>query len=127
MSHETILIVEDNPINLKLIQIVLDLEKYQIYSASDGQAMFEILRTIHPTLILMDIQLPGYSGIQLTEMLKKDEKYKDIIIVALTAYAMPGDRKKMLSAGCNEYIEKPIDVSTFPHLISDIILKHSEY
>jgi len=113
MTGEAILIVEDNPINLKLSKLILTAEKYDVRTATDASEALSILVSFHPRLILMDIQLPGKNGLDLTRELKSNPKYKDIIIVALTAYAMKGDGDKAKAAGCDGYMTKPISVATF--------------
>jgi two-component system, cell cycle response regulator DivK len=109
-GSETILIVDDNAVNLKLARVILESEGYGVRTAADAEAALELLRGWTPRLILMDIQLPGMDGLQLTRQLKADPATRDIIIVALTAYAMKGDDLKMLAAGCDGYITKPLDV-----------------
>ena len=121
MPGESILIVDDNPINLKLVKVLLSIEGYQIYTAGDAKEAKDVLSRTQPKLILMDIQLPGIDGLELTRQLKRDPKYKDIIILAITAYAMKGDKEKALAAGCDGYIAKPIDTETFPKVIADFI------
>ena len=114
MAGEEILIVEDNPTNLKLVKILLTAEKYLVRTAVDAVDALKVLSACHPRLILMDIQLPGKNGLELTQELKSDPRYKDIIIVALTAYAMKGDEDKARAAGCDGYMIKPISTTTFP-------------
>lgn len=121
MAGEPILIVDDNQINLKLAKILLSVEGYEIRTASNAQEAQEVLKTFAPRLILMDIQMPGMDGLELTRLLKADPKYKDIIIVAITAYAMKGDKEKALAAGCDGYIAKPIDTKTFPDVIASYL------
>jgi CheY-like chemotaxis protein len=104
-----ILIVEDNPVNLKLASALLELEGYAVERAVDAERAQEILRGELPDLILMDIALPGMDGLSLTRKLKADERLKHIPVVALTAFAMKGDEEKALAAGCAAYITKPID------------------
>lgn len=110
MLKKSILIVEDNPINLKLVYVVLAKEGYDIKAATHAEEALMLLKTFHPALIVMDVQLPGMDGLQLTQILKKNPQTKDIIIVALTAYAMKGDEEKALNAGCDDYIAKPVDI-----------------
>jgi two-component system, cell cycle response regulator DivK len=117
MSHERILIVDDNLDNLKLTQLLLECEGYAVETAEDGEQALSLLRTSRPDLILMDIQLPGMDGLDLTRRLRSIEELKKIRIVALSAYAMQGDQENALVAGCNGYITKPIDTRAFPALI----------
>lgn len=125
MKNETILIVEDNPINLKLAKLLLVIEGYKVETAIDGDKALELLKTIHPHLILMDLQLPGMNGLDLTRILKADPKLKDICIVALTAYAMKGDEERVLAAGCDGYMTKPISASLFHLQIAQYLKKHA--
>jgi two-component system cell cycle response regulator DivK len=114
LAGEPILIVDDNAVNLKLVRVLLAKEGYETRTASDANEALSILQTFTPRLILMDIQLPGMDGLQLTKQLKADERTKNIVIVALTAYAMKGDEEKSKAAGCDGYITKPIDTRTMP-------------
>jgi len=108
-----ILIVEDEPQNLKLFCTVLQAAGYETIEAAEGKQGIELARVRKPDLILMDILMPGMDGLEATRILKADAATKDIPISALTAYAMPGDREKLLQAGCDGYIDKPIDIHEF--------------
>ena len=119
MPGEPILIVDDNPVNLKLARVLLASEGYSVRTASDAEEALDILRSFYPRLILMDIQLPGMDGLELTKRLKANPETRDILILALTAYAMKGDDKKMLDAGCDGYISKPVDTRTLPGVIAE--------
>jgi CheY-like chemotaxis protein len=121
MAGELILIIDDNLLNLKLVNYLLTAKGYGIQTAINAEEALTILKTFQPQLILMDIQLPGMDGYELTKKLKADPKYKDIPIIALTAYAMKGDKEKVLAAGCDGYIAKPIDTRTFPDLIAEYL------
>lgn len=109
-----ILIVDDNPVNLKLAADLLEMEGHAVEKAVDAEQAHEILKTTTPDLILMDIALPGMDGLTLTRMLKADEKLQHVPVVAMTAFAMKGDEQKALDAGCNGYITKPIDTRKLP-------------
>jgi CheY-like chemotaxis protein len=109
MSEMSILVVDDNPTNLKLVADVLAFDGYRVLKASDAEEAQELIRISPPDLILMDIALPGMDGLTLTRKLKSDDKTQDIIVVALTAFAMKGDDAKARAAGCDGYITKPID------------------
>jgi len=126
MEKVKILIVEDNPTNLKLEQLLLTIEGYEVHTAIDAEAAVKVLENLHPQLILMDLQLPGKNGFDLTRELKSDPKFKDICIVALTAYAMKGDEEKAKSAGCDGYMTKPISVATFPSEIAQYLSKQAD-
>ena len=112
MSGERILIVDDHPGNLKLLSFLLDSKGYDVRTASDGPEAWQVLREFEPQLILMDLQLPGVDGFELTRQLKAHPRYGQIVIVAVTASAMKGDEQKALAAGCDGYITKPIDTKT---------------
>lgn len=114
MAGEPILIVDDNAVNLKLIRVLLAKEGYETRTAGDANEALAILETFNPRMILMDLQLPGMDGLELTRQLKADPRTKDIVIVALTAYAMKGDEEKSKAAGCDGYITKPINTRTMP-------------
>lgn len=123
---EKILIIEDNITNLKLVRLLLKIEGYEIFTASDASEALHILQTVHPKLILMDLQLPGKNGLDLTKEIKADPKLKDIVIIALTAYAMKGDEEKAKLAGCDEYMTKPISVDNFPAVIAEYMVKYAK-
>jgi two-component system, cell cycle response regulator DivK len=117
MPLEPILVVDDSPDNSRLIQLLLECEGYTVRAAEDADEALSLLRSYSPELILMDIQLPGMDGLELTRRLRKIPALANVRIVALTAYAMAGDEANALEAGCNGYVSKPIDTRTFPSLI----------
>jgi two-component system cell cycle response regulator DivK len=121
MNSESILIVDDNQSNLRLLEAVLDNGHYGVRTAGDAEEALKLLRSWRPRLILMDLQLPGIDGLELTRRLKRDPRYKDIIIVALTAYAMKGDEQKARTAGCDGYVTKPIDIRSLPEMIARLL------
>src|SRR5579859_3437807 len=100
MSGETILVVDDNTVNLKLAWAVLKKRNYEVYTAEDAIEALAVLKTIQPDLILMDIQLPGMDGLELTRLLKSQPATRDIIIVALTAYAMKRSEERRVGKEC---------------------------
>jgi two-component system, cell cycle response regulator DivK len=118
MSGAEILIVDDNPVNLKLAHLLLAGEGHSVRTAGDAEEALEVLKVFRPRLILMDIQLPGMDGLELTRRLKADLATRHITVLGLTAYAMKGDEEKILAAGCDGYIPKPIDTRTLPEVIS---------
>ena len=126
MAGELILIVDDNPLNLKMVGFLLTSKGYKVATASNAKEALTSLTTSEPHLILMDIQLPGMDGLELTRLVKSDAKYQHIPIIAITAFAMKGDKEKTLAAGCDGYIAKPIDVRTLPDIISDYLHAHKE-
>jgi CheY-like chemotaxis protein len=111
MPGETILVVDDSPLNLKLTDILLRKEGYRVVTASDAEQALAILNSLHPDLILIDIRLPGMDGLELTRRLKRNTRTEDIVLVALTACAMKGDDQRAFEAGCDGYITKPIDTA----------------
>ena len=117
MSDKSILIVDDNPVNLKLIRILLVGEGYDVHTPGDAEDALRVLQKLRPRHILMDIQLPGIDGLELTRQLKANPLTRDIRILGLTAYAMKGDEEKIMAAGCDGYIAKPIDTRTLPGVI----------
>ena len=121
MPTEPILIVDDNPMNLKLARVMLAAEGYEVWTAEDSGEALAALEKVHPRLILMDIQLPGVDGLELTRRLKGAPATSDIIILAVTAYAMKGDDEKALAAGCDGYVTKPLDTRTLPALIAEYL------
>ncbi|MDR3425431.1 MAG: response regulator [Alphaproteobacteria bacterium] len=108
-----ILIVEDNDLNLKLFRDLLQAHGYATLHTRDGFQVLDLARGNRPDLILMDIQLPEVSGIEITGWLKADEELKTIPIIAVTAFAMRGDEEKIRAAGCDDYLSKPIAVHQF--------------
>ena len=121
MEQLTILIVDDNPVNMKLIRVLLTGDGYQVRTAADAHEALRVLTEYHPKLILMDIQLPGIDGLELTRRLKADPSTRDILIIGLTAYAMKGDEDRILAAGCDGYIAKPIDTRNLPITIRSFL------
>jgi CheY-like chemotaxis protein len=126
VNGEPILIVDDNPQNLKLARVLLAGEGYQVRTAADAEEALAVLESFEPKLILMDIQLPGIDGLELTRRLKADPDRRHIAIVALTAYAMKGDQDKALAAGCDGYVSKPIDTHALPRLIAEVLARHRD-
>ncbi len=110
---QTVLIVEDNDLNMKLFDQLLQVSGYNTIKSIDGSDVLEIAKDQMPDLIIMDIQLPGRSGLEITKDLKADEALKHIPVVAVSAFAMKGDETKILEAGCDDYIPKPISVPVF--------------
>jgi CheY-like chemotaxis protein len=114
----TILIVDDNATNLKLATEVLAFEGHHVAQAADAGEALQVLSGLRPDLILMDIAMPGMDGLELTRRLKATPEFADTPIVALSAFAMKGDREKALEAGCDGYITKPIDTRRFPEQVA---------
>jgi CheY-like chemotaxis protein len=118
MAGEAILIVDDNPVNLKLLRITLVVAGYDVQTAIDAEQAMSVLASFCPRLILMDIQLPGMDGLELTKRLKAAPATRDAIVLAVTAYAMKGDEQRALAAGCDGYVTKPIDTRTLASLVA---------
>jgi two-component system cell cycle response regulator DivK len=118
---KTVLIVEDNDLNMKLFVDVLEGAGYRVLQSGEGLAGFQLARTERPDLIVMDIQLPAISGLEVTRWLKEDPELAHIPVVAVTAYAMKGDKARMLEGGCEAYLAKPISVVSFLETIRRLI------
>ena len=112
-SAKTVLVVEDNDLNMKLFHDLLEAHGYNIIQTKDGMDALRLARQHRPDLILMDIQLPEVSGLEVTKWLKEDDNLKSIPVVAVTAFAMKGDEEKIRDGGCEAYIAKPISVTKF--------------
>ncbi len=110
---KTVLIVEDNELNMKLFHDLLDAHGYNILQTRNGREALHLAQKNHPDLILMDIQLPEISGLEVTKWLKEDSALRDIPVVAVTAFAMKGDEERIRDGGCEAYIAKPISVPKF--------------
>ena len=116
-----VLIVDDNPTNLKLVAYLVRAKGYEVDTAGDAAAALASIEAHKPQLILMDLQLPGIDGLELTRRLKADPRFADIKIIAVTAYAMKGDQDKALESGCDDYVTKPIDTRALPALIAKYV------
>lgn len=110
---KTVMIVEDNELNMKLFNDLLEAHGYATLKTADGIEAIELARTHHPDLILMDIQLPEVSGLEVTKWIKEDDALKSIPVIAVTAFAMKGDEERIREGGCEAYISKPISVGKF--------------
>jgi len=110
---KTVLIVEDNELNMKLFRDLLEAHGYQTSGTSNGFEALDLVRKLRPDLILMDIQLPEVSGLEVTKWIKEDDDLRSIPIIAVTAFAMKGDEEKIREGGCEAYIAKPISVANF--------------
>jgi CheY-like chemotaxis protein len=113
-----VMVVEDNPLNMKLIRTLLQLEGYEVVEVTTGEEVLNAVGQRLPDLILMDVQLPGINGLEVCTRLKSDPHTAAIPVVALTSYAMPGDEKKAQDAGCDGYITKPIETQSFSATIA---------
>jgi len=118
---KTVLIVEDNELNMKLFRDLLEAHGYATVQTREGLHALDLAREHRPDLILMDIQLPEVSGLEITKWLKDDEELKSIPIIAVTAFAMKGDEEKIREGGCEAYIAKPISVAHFIEMVQRFI------
>ena len=118
---KTVLIVEDNELNMKLFHDLLEAHGYNTLQTRNGLDALDIAREHQPDLILMDIQLPQVSGLEVTKWLKEDDGLRHIPVVAVTAFAMKGDEKKIRDGGCEAYISKPISVVTFLEIVGSFL------
>jgi CheY-like chemotaxis protein len=121
VAGEPVLVVDDNAVNLKLTRVLLRGAGYDVQTAGDAEEALRSMQACKPRLVLMDLQLPGISGLELTRRLKADERTRDVIVVALTAYAMKGDEEKALAAGCDGYVSKPIDTDALLALVAELL------
>jgi len=116
-----VLIVDDNPLNVTLARAVLIAGGFEVESAADAREAVQRIDAMRPELILMDIQLPGVDGLELTRQIKAEPSTRHIVIVAFTAFAMRGDEAKMRAAGCDGYVSKPIEVNRFAEQIREFL------
>ncbi|HWC97066.1 MAG TPA: response regulator [Candidatus Sulfopaludibacter sp.] len=126
MAGEPILIVDDTPVNLKLTRILLVNEGYKVLTAGSAEEALELLSSYHPHLVLADIQLPGIDGLEFTRRVKENPALSDIMVVALTAFAMKGDEQKAIDAGCDGYITKPIDTRSLGARLREYLDRRAE-
>jgi two-component system, cell cycle response regulator DivK len=119
--QKTVLVVEDNELNMKLFNDLLEAHGYRVVQTRDGLSALDIARANMPDLILMDIQLPEVSGIEVTKWLKEDDELRSIPVIAVTAFAMKGDEQKIREGGCEAYISKPISVVSFLQTIDGFL------
>ncbi|MCH8189336.1 MAG: response regulator [Proteobacteria bacterium] len=118
---KTVLIVEDNELNMKLFQDLLEAHGFNTLQTKDGRQALAMAREHRPDLIIMDIQLPEVSGLEVTSWIKNDDDIKHIPIIAVTAFAMKGDEEKMREGGCEAYIAKPISVTKFIETVKHFV------
>ena len=118
---KTILVIEDNNLNAKLLEDIFTAKGYKVKIAENGEDGLEMVKKKKPDIILMDIQLPGMSGYELTRILKNDEGTSGIPIIAITAYALKGERERAFREGCDEYMSKPINTRIMPTIVEQFI------
>lgn len=118
MSEKTVLCIEDNFHNRLLVNRILSSHGYTVIEAKDGVEGLEMIRSLKPPLVLLDIDLPGMDGIEVVGHIRADDLIRDIPVIALTASAMQGDRERFLHAGCDDYLSKPIQVTQLLDMIA---------
>ncbi len=123
---KTVLIVEDNELNMKLFRDLLEAHNINTVQTNDGNKAFDMAMEHKPDLIIMDIQLPEISGLEITKRLKQNDNLNSIPIIAVTAFAMKGDEQKIREGGCEDYISKPISVSRFIDTVKKHLYKGNE-
>jgi two-component system cell cycle response regulator DivK len=123
MTKATLLVIEDNVDNLDLVRFLLEQSDYVVHGASDGREGLHAAQRLIPDMILLDMSLPEIDGWTVARQLKADPVTAGILVVALTAHALPGDRKKALDAGCDGYISKPLDVPNFISVVATYLRK----
>lgn len=126
MRKEKVLIVEDNPQNMKLLEMLLGAKDYILLKAYDGEEALDMAIREQPDLIVMDMQLPKMSGLEVTKQLRRTLVFSHTPIIALTAYAMRGDKEQFMEAGCNAYLSKPISTRELPVIIDRMLQEHRE-
>ena len=123
---EKILIVEDNPQSMRLLELVLRAKDYTLLRATDGEEALDMAMREHPDLIIMDIQLPKVNGLEVTRRLRETLAFSHIPIIVITAYAMKGDKEKVIESGCDMYLSKPINTRQLPKIIAGMLLQRLE-
>ncbi len=121
MLKEKILVVEDNTQNMRLTEMTLGAMGYILLKATDGEEALDMALTERPDLIIMDMQLPKLSGLEVTRRFRQLPEFSHVPILALTAYAMKGDREKFLEIGCDAYLSKPISTRELPEIIAEML------
>jgi len=118
-----ILIVEDNPVHTRLIEMTLRAKNYTLLKATSGEEAMDIATRERPDLILMDLNLPEMTGFEVTKKLRENPAFSHTPIIAITAYAMKGDRERVIESGCDAYLTKPIDTRELPRVIAEMLLQ----
>jgi two-component system cell cycle response regulator DivK len=120
-ERKTILVVEDNELNMKLFHDLLEVQGYDILQTGNGDEAFDLALEHRPDLILMDIQLPEKSGLDVTREIKAEPAIRDIPVIAVTAFAMKDDEERIRAAGCDDYLAKPISVTAFLEKVKRVL------
>ena len=119
--EEKILIVEDNPQNMRLIEMTLGAKSYTLIKATDGEEALDIITREQPDLIIMDIQLPKMNGLEVTRKLRETPAFSHIPIIGVTAYAIKGDKERVIESGCDAYLSKPISTRELPVMVAEML------
>jgi two-component system cell cycle response regulator DivK len=124
--NEKILIVEDNPPNMRLMEMILRGKGYTLLKATDGEEALDVALRGQPDLVVMDVQLPKLNGLEATRRLRQIPVFSHTPIIALTAYAMKGDKEKIIDAGCDAYLSKPINTRELPLVIAEVLQRRQK-
>lgn len=124
MTPARVLVVDDNPLNLEIARVLLAHAGFEVHTASDGASAMDLWRRVPPQIVLMDIQMPGEDGVELARRMRADAAGAQVRLVAFTAYAMKGDRERLLAAGLDGYIAKPIDAAHFADEVRALLTNH---
>ena len=124
--NERILIVEDSPLNMRLMEMTLEGKNYTLLKATDGEEALDMATRERPDLIIMDVQLPKLNGLEVTRKLRDTVAFSHIPIIAITAFAMKGDKERAIEAGCDVYLTKPIDTRQLPGMIAEMLLQQQK-
>ncbi len=123
---ERILIVEDNPENMRLLEMALRATNYTLLKATDGEEALDMVMREQPDLIIMDIQLPKMNGFEVTRKLRNNPAFSHTPIIAITAYAMKGDKERVIESGCDAYLSKPINTRELPEVVAEMLLQRQK-
>ena len=123
---EKILIVEDNLLNMRLLEMVLRAKNYTLLKATDGEEALDMAMRERPDLIIMDIQLPKMNGLEVTRKLRETPAFSHTPIIAVTAYAMKGNKERVIESGCDAYLSKPIHTRGLPAIIAEMLLQRQK-
>ncbi len=124
--NKRILIVEDSPQNMRLMEMTLKAKNYTLLKATDGEEALDMATRERPDLIIMDVQLPKLNGLEVTRKLRDTVEFSHIPIIAITAFAMKGDKERAIEAGCDVYLTKPIDTRQLPGMIAEMLLQRQK-
>jgi len=124
---EKILIVEDNPQSMRLIEMTLRAKGYKLLKVTDGEEALDMTKREEPDLVIMDVRLPKMNGLEVTRRLKEKPAFIHIPVIALTAYAMKGDKEKAIEAGCDAYLSKPVNTHELSRLVAEMLLQRRQH